>query len=188
MAKYIVGLVLVVLVVAVLYSQCGGEDGLNAAADSGSSTTAELSQVFRDRTYRLRYPANWRLEDHSKAQKLIRADLISPSGDAGAQVRVQTISPGANREAFVDTYVARFISDMKGRWGGEIKVVDRVASRADLIAVSLTHHRRDGQAWFFKEHLWFSDGQVVILQSGTRLANRDRDEPILDAIAATLQR
>ena len=144
--------------------------------------------VDRGGGYRIQYPASWTLRDRSAGGQLIRADLRG-GRDLGIQVRVHR-GVGTGFEAFVGWYVARFRADMQGHWGGEIAETARrhgAIGRHRGCQVGLVLTRGDGQQWFFKEYLWPHGDRVVALQCGTRLAQRGRDEPLLDSIAATLE-
>ena len=156
-----------------------------AEADGGTA----FHRVFEDGFYSLRYPEGWRLTDATARGGMIRADLVSPDGGSGLQVRIQETS-GEEVDAFVDRYVAAFVDDMRGHWRGTLTVSGRrdlTVAGHRLVTVDLVHRRDDGSSWLLKQYLWFAPPQVVILQAGTPLEQRTVNEPVLDAIASSLE-
>jgi hypothetical protein len=190
-------LVLIVLAVAVIAvmqraERGGREEASGEPAPSPPASTAVSADMrsFHDPAggYRIRYPSDWKLEDHSRADHLIRAD-ISKGTETGAQIRIEK-GISLDFPTYVNRYIERFKRDMTQHWGGQISVVDR--RFGDIGAhpgcqVSLISKRRDSREWLFKEYLWPHGDWVYIVQAGTELGSRDENEPSLDAIAESLE-
>jgi hypothetical protein len=193
LVQILVAALLAVAAVAVFRAFTGDEPpdpfaGSNPPA-AAKNDSSPLPRAFEDGVYSLRFPTGWRLTDHTARGGMIRADLVSPDGGSGLQVRLLETS-GEDVDAFVERYVAAFVDDMRSHWRGTVSVAGRrslTVAGHRLVTVSLTHRRDDGSAWLLKQYLWFSPPQVVVLQAGTPLAERDRIEPVLDAIAASLE-
>ena len=159
-----------------------------AKPPTAPAPTPSADAILRDGFYRLRYPAGWRVERHGGG--LIRADIVSPDGGSGVQVRLRDLGD-ADPGSFARRHLDRFAADMVGHWQGRLEPLGRDRVRVgggELFEAAMIHHRPDGSAWLLKEYLWFADEGVVILQAGTPLASRTRVEPLLDGIAMSLQR
>jgi hypothetical protein len=78
---------------------------------------------------------------------------------------------------------------MEGHWGGRLDELGRDCSVHDgqsSCQVGFSHHRAKGPDWFLKQYVWVRDGNAIVMQGGTLLEERGRQEPVLDGIAASL--
>jgi hypothetical protein len=161
------------------------------------STEAGKSPISRDDLlvfqdvkggYLIRYPSDWKLEDKTESDGLIRAD-VARDGAAGFQIRLQR-DVSADFEAFVESYIDKFKQDMIDYWGGTMTEIGRSYGPIGIhkgFRLDLILKRVDGQEWLFKEFLWPHEDKVIIIQAGVMLDKREETEPILDAIAETFE-
>ncbi|NNG01845.1 MAG: hypothetical protein HKM93_20835 [Desulfobacteraceae bacterium] len=148
---------------------------------------------FHDKAgnYRIDYPSDWTLADHSGDDKMIRADIYK--GDSvGFQIRIVD-QGGVSFNSFVEDYIQRFVDDMSSHWDGEMTELSRDfgwTGGYQGCSVRMLLERGDGQRWFFKEYIWpMVDGsnRVVVLQSGSIDRDRGGNETTLDAIAESFR-
>jgi hypothetical protein len=181
-------LLIIAAVAVIVVMQRDGRD--DTPEQPASPAPSGGLHTFHDITggYRIQYPAHWKLDDHTRADRLIRAD-ISTGKVAGVQIRIEK-GIAVDFPRYVDTYIERFKSDMTGHWGGDVTETDRrfeAIGAHEGCRISLILKRGDGQEWFFKEYLWPRGDWVYIIQAGTELDSRRENEPILDAMAASFE-
>jgi len=191
--------VCLVFCLAILNYRCNGSSGETAAKDEMNRQMENSRDdfhsndnwnAFRDRLeeYRLYYPGDWTLSDHSDSRGLIRAD-IGIGNTTGLQIRVIK-DIDQDFKTFTGTYLDNFMADMKGHWQGEFQVVEKdfgMIGKHHAFWASLIFSRGDGQEWFFKEYLWERGLDVVAIQAGTPSDMRDDYEPVLDEIAESFR-
>ncbi|MFW5740129.1 MAG: hypothetical protein ACOC1F_07165 [Myxococcota bacterium] len=69
---------------------------------------------------------------------------------------------------YVDNYINRFVSDMKGHWGGTLERHGRSCGPIGSARVSrVDDHRRDRvTAYWLVQYIWLRRGRVVAIQAG----------------------
>ncbi len=147
-------------------------------------------ESFRDEGggYQIHYPANWKVDDRSAANQMIRAN-IGQGDRVGFQIRLYD-DVQKEFDAFVDWYAKQFKKDMQSHWGGEMSVVGQehgLIGKHSGSRLSYIINRRDGEKWFFKHYLWQQGQRAIVLQCGTPVALRSENEPVLDRIAETFE-
>jgi len=152
---------------------------------------AEQQTLFTDASggYALRYPGDWSLADHSAKDEMIRADISRDTG-LGLQVRLMPMD-GGTLAGFVDAYIKQFTTDMRGHYRqAQLSSGDRLFTTLGpnpCFTVTFYHRRGGRDNWLLKSYLFATGGKALVLQSGTRLAAAEANEPILDAIAASVR-
>ena len=174
----------------VLFSCARGGGQAEEPASTTEEPAAGLDAVFTDARhgYRISYPAEWSLVDHSGSGRLIRAD-ISRGRTAGLQVRVQAGSAGALEE-FANRYCRGFREEMLSHWGGTMEELERGlrligANRG--FRVSFHARRRQGDQWLLVNYLVSRGGEVLVFQCGARFEERRHYEDLFERIVASLQ-
>lgn len=150
---------------------------------------AATPRVFIDRAcgYEVSYPSDWKAERYKIADHLIRAD-IKLNNDAGVQIRVQR-NIGASADDFVAAFRRKFVGDMSGRHAASLRELDLKKTSvggAECTAFSF-EMRKNGEAWFLREHVIVRANDAYIFQSGCRLHMRASCEPVFDQIAGSIR-
>ena len=187
---------------AVLAGGCpsdGGDGSASRGEPEGSAEQAgrgeraeqdrpELEKVLVDREngYRVRYPSSWKVRRHRGSTDLVKADLTSPDGRSGINIRVYRNIRGSFR-AFTLRYVEDFVGDMQGHHGSPLRVLSRshgqIGEHDGFMASFMLP--RGGEQYYLKQYLWPRPGgdRVHVFQSGCPADQRATNEPVLDAIA-----
>ncbi len=172
----------------------GNDDDRKAKTPNRAQTlepNADGMLTFHDRKgrYEIKYPASWTLNDKTAAKHMIRAD-ISHGDDIGFQIRMYN-NADVPFDQFFNRYTKQFATQMQGHWGGTITREDvqfgEVGQKYPSARCSFIAKRKNGQEWLLKQYLWSSGRQVIALQSGMPLNQRDKNEPQLDRIAETFR-
>ena len=177
---------------------CGTEPGPVAVSPPAptvqqAATPAEIPAAtgqrrFVDEGYHFDYPAELRLQDHSGSRGLIRAD-VTLDEQAGFQVRVMERGGSDTFDDWVTAYQTRFMDEMQGHHGGEIREVGRscdgvAAGQPCKLRMWLT--RGDGQEWLLLEYIWPMASRVLVFQGGCPFQDSQHHERVFDAVAATV--
>jgi len=156
-----------------------------------ASSPAIDRKRFRDHRhgYHVDYPHGWHLKDKSRGSHMIRADLTSPNGKYGFQIRRYRRGK-LNFSDFVDSYLQRFKKDMGRHWKGTFS--DEAIGFAPIgvhegCKASFTLRRSDGQSWCFIEYLWQDDEQVIAFQCGIPSEEQDSLEVLFDEMAKSFR-
>jgi hypothetical protein len=159
------------------------------AIEPGIDTVEGLDAVFADSRhgYRLSYPSDWTLADHSGTSHMIRAD-ISRGKTAGLQIRVQARAAGSFEDR-ADRYARSFRDDMISHWGGSMEELDRgfLALGANRVFhVSFHARRKQGGEWLLVNYLVLHGDEAIVFQCGARFLERRSYEKLFEAVVASL--
>ena len=137
--------------------------------------------------YRLSVPEAWRINDRTKADALIRADLVKGE-TAGVQVRLQRC-PENGFDQLVEKAIASYREEMSGHWGGTCEVTARepVKVADEGLTVRFRLERGDGSTWYLQESFVRSGTTLVVLQGGCLWDARTEIAPALDRIVASIR-
>lgn len=176
--------VLILLVIFLFQLSCQKQDSAEQQQQAGSWL------AFTDSTggYNLNYPANWTLRDHAYKQEMIRADLFYENL-AGLQIRMLS-GYGRHQYEFTEEYLKDFIKEMESHHRSEIQEIERhmvTGIRVPYQKILLRAQHETGEIWLFLQYIWPYSGNYLVFQSGVLETDRERFEPLLDEIAASLQ-
>jgi hypothetical protein len=154
------------------------------------SATEALDGVFIDlrHGYRIAFPSSWALADHTRGNRMIRAD-ISEGKTAGVQIRVV----GTGEESFVefaDRYARSFRDDMLSHWGGTMEELDRGSRSLGAnrgFCVSFHARRGQGGQWLLLNCLVPSGNNTIVFQCGAPFEDRRSYEELFEAIVPSLE-
>jgi len=150
----------------------------------GCSYAQPDSCSFTDREggYTLDVPCNWKVQDHSRKNQMIRANFSR--GKMGFQVRMFR-----NRDSlatFYPGYLKQFISDMEHHWHGEAEVLEESLGTR-FYRTEIEMQRGDGKVWVFWEYLFENQGTIIVFQCGAMKNDREAATSVFNAIADSME-
>lgn len=139
-------------------------------------------KIYTDRKYdfTIKYPSTWCAKRHYSG--IVVADINNDNETSGIQVRITNAK--ANIDAFIDSYIEKFESDMSAT---ELSGYQISANGNTGYAVSFRANRR-GNEYFLKSYI-IPDPEhdrLYIFQAGAPFDERYQVEPILDSIAQSI--
>ena len=148
-----------------------------------SGQAGEDWTIYRDAScaLELTVPPGWSARQH--VDGVVRADLLSPDGRSGLQVRL--LPPSAlTPEAYEAGYVASFQREM-----GNPPVLERQAWCVGVFkGFNISFDGRARNGYFLKSFVLLESDRVLVLQAGVPWSERGALEPVLDGIAASYRR
>jgi hypothetical protein len=124
--------------------------------------------------------STWKFTPKAKSRDLIKLDITHESGKHGIQVRVHNSQKSF--EEFLQSYIVRFFKDMKN----PPLIADEGFSAQNLVGRALSFDGRARNGYFLKSYVFPGKNKYFALQGGCLYEQKDRVEPILDQIAASL--